>query len=92
MDFVLALARPQRRRDLITVVVNRFTKMAHFVACHKTDDASYVADLYFKEIIRLHRVPRTILSNRDTKFISHFWRSLGHLLGTKLLYSTTRHP
>ena len=63
--------------------------MALFVASHKIDDASYVADLYFKEIIWLLRVPKTIVSDRDTKFLSHFWRSLWHLLGTKLLYNST---
>ena len=58
------------------VVVDRFTKMAPFVAYHKTDDATYVADLYFKKIIRPHGVPNTIMSDKDTKFLSHFWRSL----------------
>ena len=66
--------------------------MAHFVACHKADDASHIADLYLREIIRLHGVPKTIVSDRDTKFLSYFWRSLWHLLGTKLLYNTTCHP
>jgi len=66
--------------------------MAHFVAYHKVDDASYIANLYFKEIVRLHRAPNTIVRDRDTKFLSHFLKSLWHLLGTKLLCSTTCHP
>ena len=92
MDFLVALPRTQRGRDSFIVVVDRFTKMAHFMAYHKTDDASHFGDLYFKEIIRLHGVSRTIVSDRDTKFLSHLWRRLWHLLETKLLYSNTCHP
>ncbi|WVZ88396.1 LOW QUALITY PROTEIN: hypothetical protein U9M48_034923 [Paspalum notatum var. saurae] len=83
MDFVLGLPR---------TIVDRFSKMAHFIPCHKTDDAVHVADLFFRKIIRLHGVPNTIVSHRDAKFFSHFWRNLWHKLGTKLLFFTTCHP
>jgi len=74
------------------MVVNHFSKMAHFISCEKIEDASYVAYLYFKEVVKLHGIPRSIVSDQNTKFLSHFWRCLWWLLSTKLLYCTSHNP
>nr|GEX33621.1 RNA-directed DNA polymerase [Tanacetum cinerariifolium] len=92
LDFIIGLPRTQRQKDLIMVVVDRFSKMTYFIACHTTYAAVQIANLYFKEMVRLHGVPKMMVSDRDVKFLSHFWVTLWRKLGTKLKFSNSSHP
>ena len=88
---MLDLPRTFRKHDSILVVVDHFSKMAHFLPCSKTSDTSKIAKLYLDEIVKLYSLPKTIVSDRDFRFMSYFWKTLWHLVGTKLKFSTAFH-
>nr|GEV65962.1 putative reverse transcriptase domain-containing protein [Tanacetum cinerariifolium] len=92
LNFLVGLLKTQRQKDSVMIVVDRFSKMAHFIACAKTYDARQIANLYFQEIVRLHGIPKTLTSDRDDKFIGHFWRTLWKKLGSRLNLSSAHHP
>jgi hypothetical protein len=92
MDFIMGLPRTILGYDAIWVIVDRLTKSAHFLAMKSTYTLDRLAQLYVKEIVRLHGIPSSIVSDRDPRFTSNFWKSLQKALGTKLHFSTAYHP
>ncbi|KAL4016712.1 hypothetical protein IC575_024369 [Cucumis melo] len=92
MDFITGLPRTLRGFAVIWVVVDRLTKSAHFVPGKSTYTASKWAQLYMYEIVRLHGVPVSIVSDRDARFTSKFWKGLQTAMGTRLDFSTAFHP
>jgi hypothetical protein len=91
MDFITGLPMVQGK-DCIYVVVDRLTKFAHFYAIPTKYIAMQVAELFFREVFRLHGLSRNIISDRDSRFIGTFWRELFRLVGTKLIPNTSYHP
>ena len=92
MDFVVGLPTTVGGYDSIWVVVDRLTKSAHFIPVRVKYTAEKLAELYISQIVRLHGVPVSIISDRGSLFTSHFWKALQHGLGTQLDMSTAFHP
>jgi hypothetical protein len=91
MDFIVDLPK-SKQFDSIFVVVDRSSKQAHFIPTTTKLDGPGCAELFLKEVFRIHGLPRTIISDRDSKFLSKFWRRLVQLLGIKHNPSTAYHP
>ena len=92
MDFVVGLPRTSRGMDSVWVIVDKLTKSAHFLPVKTTFTAYRLTTIYVDEIVRLHGVPVSIVSDRDPKFVSRLWKSLQEAMGTELRFSTAFHP
>ncbi|KAJ0795815.1 putative nucleotidyltransferase, Ribonuclease H [Helianthus annuus] len=92
MDFITKLPRTKHGNDTIWVIVDRLTKPAHFLPIKETHSSDKLAQLYVDEIVSLHGVPVSIISDRDTRYTSHFWKSFQQSLGTHLNFGTAYHP
>ena len=92
MDFVTHLPQTSRKHDAVWVIVDRLTKSVHFLAVRMTFTLEEFCRLYIREIVRLHGVPVSIVSNRDPRFTTQFWKSFQKAMGTQLSMSTTFHP
>ena len=92
MDFVTGFPTTRNKKDAVWVVVDRLTKSAHFLAIKKSDGVDQIVRKYIDEIVRLHGVPASIVSDRDSSFTSYFWKAFQKALGTRVNMSTAYHP
>ncbi|KAJ9542555.1 hypothetical protein OSB04_029061 [Centaurea solstitialis] len=92
MDLITKLPKTPRGFDAIWVIVDRLTKSAHFLPIQESSSADKLADIFVREIVRLHGVPVSIVSDRDTRFTSRFWERFQKEMGTQLHFSTAFHP
>ncbi|WVZ58110.1 hypothetical protein U9M48_008416, partial [Paspalum notatum var. saurae] len=92
MDFIVGLPRTQKGYNSIWVVVDRLTKVAHFIPVNTTYSSARLAELYISRIVCLHGVPKKIISDRESQFTSCFWEQLHDSLDTKLRFSIAYHP
>ena len=92
MDFITGLPKIMKQHDSIMVIVDRLTKVAHFIPVKSTFSSSDVAQVLIRDVVRLHGVLKKIVLDRDAKFTSKFWKELFAGLGTELAFNTTYHP
>ena len=91
MEFITDLPKSKNQNDSIFVVINKLSKAAHFIPVKSTYKAVNIADIFLKEIFRLHGIPKVIISDQDVKFTWKFWRYFFSGLETRLNFSTTYH-
>jgi hypothetical protein len=92
MDFIAGLPRTPKGHDSIWVIIDRLTKVAHFIAVRTDYRVEKLADMYIEHILRLHRGPTSIVSDHGTQYVSKFWKSLHKAIGTQLEYNIAYHP
>ncbi|MCO5608448.1 hypothetical protein L7F22_062658 [Adiantum nelumboides] len=92
MDFIFYLPRTQSGHDGIWTIIDRFSKQAHFVPMKKTVKTDHFARLFVAHIFRLHGMPETIVSDRNPRFTSLFWKAIWENIGTRLQFSSSFHP
>jgi IS30 family transposase len=92
MDFITGLPKTSRGFDSIWVIMDRLTKSAHFIHVRTDYRACKYTKIYVARVMSLHGIPKTIVIDRGTQFVSQFWKQFQKSLGTKLLYSTAYHP
>ena len=92
MDFVDGLPKTRRGNESIWVIVDRLTKSAHFIPVSVRRTSDYLARLFLQYVVRLHGIPRSIVSDRDKNFTSQYWRGFQEALGTRVLMSSAYHP
>lgn len=92
IDFVLSLPMTFKKHDSIFVVVDCFLKMPYFISCNKTSNVSKTVRLFFDEVVKLHGLPHSIVSNRDVKFVNYFWKTLWTIMRTQFKFSSVYHP
>jgi len=92
MDFIVGLPKTAKGYDSIWVVVDRFTKSAHFIPVKAGYKSHQYAELYIARIVSLHGIPKTIISDRGSQFVARFWEQLHAALGTQLIRSSAYHP
>ena len=92
MDFITGFLMTWNQHDSIMVVVDKLTKAVHFIPVKSIDKTNDIAKIFMRDIFKLHGLPKEIVSDRDVKFTSKFWKGLFADLGTKLKFSTAYHP
>jgi hypothetical protein len=92
MDFIVGLPLTARKFDSIWVIMDRLSKSAHFIPVHTNYNIQKYVGIYIAHVPCLHEVPKTIIPDRGSQFVTHFWEQLHIFLSTHLIHSSAYHP